>query len=467
MRYTSLQLAILGFEAVWLSLASRVLGERAGGAIAWLPLFLAGGAALAWNRLLLSRELWQSGLGRGAALVGAVAVLLALLAATAPQESARLLHALRAARPFAEVVRLIADSPPLVIGLLAGLTLLARVLALLRAPLTLWETVGRLRVGVGMVVVMLVLATGQGGAAPSGSLLLFFGCALLSLALARAHEVGRGTAGARLPFTRGWLLNVAGGVAVVLLVGGLASQPISLHHLASLRALLLLLRDGVAGLLAYLVDALFSVLVPIVQWLWALAREAVVGGLLPLLARLLRRESAGDMAPLDPRLLRVLAVALLILFTIGPLVLLNYLYRLYRALTGRDERAEGELSRTDAPDGGLRAWLRGRRAALRALLARLLRPTSAVGTVRELYKQLLRFGDAHGLARPSKATPYDYLAPLCRRYPERTADFHALTDAYVAARYGEQSFSPADIAHLQAAWQRIAETDGETAGVRG
>jgi hypothetical protein len=83
------------------------------------------------------------------------------------------------------------------------------------------------------------------------------------------------------------------------------------------------------------------------------------------------------------------------------------------------------------------------------------RPEYGVETVRDLYKNVLVFGENRGVARAQDDTPYEYLAPLAEQYPAARSEFQALTDAYVATHYGDIQFTRADIKRLQAAWQKI------------
>ena len=151
---------------------------------------------------------------------------------------------------------------------------------------------------------------------------------------------------------------------------------------------------------------------------------------------------------------------MILMLVLGPLFLLNRLYWLHRILTRPAGDQESEQDEEETLPS-LRDWLTSRAAAVRALLRRIVRPDFGLETVVDLYKNLLRFGEEQGLARPAFETPYDYLEPLCARYPQQSEDFLALTDAYVAARYGERLFSRSDIQQLQAAWRRIRDAGTE------
>ncbi len=139
------------------------------------------------------------------------------------------------------------------------------------------------------------------------------------------------------------------------------------------------------------------------------------------------------------------------------LLLSYYLLRRQRHVAAARENADDQSEYGQAASTwNLGAWLKRQGEALRERLVSRAPRHFGTDTVHDLYKNLLLFGDEHGLARPQEKTPYEYLAPLCHHYPQRKQDFLTLTDAYVAAHYGEHHFPADALESLQQAWQRIA-----------
>lgn len=451
LRYTSLQLAVLGFGVVWVGLASMVLGQRAGGEIGWLPLFATAAALLGWHRLLLREALWQRPAGWAAAFGGALLIILLFMRSVAPEAVARL----GSAPGFAGWVRLALTSAPLLIAGLAGIALLGQVLLLLREPVTPWVVARALRVNLLLVVGMLALARGRGQPLSPSLLGIFFGFGMLALALARANELGKLPQGGTLSFSPRWLATLAVGIGGVLLLAIVGGNALTMERLSGVGTVLGWLRYGIVWLFAQALDLLFKLLIPLVRALMELYRDVVFDVLLPWLAEFVDADRGSpDITPLTPLQLRFLGLALLVAVIGVPLYTIYRLYQLFRFLQEEDVAA-GEVAPVEA-ELGVRGWFGRRRGALLDLFRRTFRPEVGIETVRDLYKNLLRFGDMHELARPAEDTPYEYLTPLCRRYPQRAEDFMLLTDAYVAAHYGERTFSRSDIEKLQAAWRRIS-----------
>lgn len=152
-------------------------------------------------------------------------------------------------------------------------------------------------------------------------------------------------------------------------------------------------------------------------------------------------------------------IALLILRNLGDLL---------RWLNRRGTRAPGIAH--DASAFGFLDDLRAIIAALRAAAVRLIRwfmrlrrvrqaaPPAGVRAVRDVYARLLKWAARRGWPRPVGQTPYEYLAFLRGTVPHLEADLAAITDAYVAVRYGAANPQPDQIVAVRNGWRRIRRT---------
>jgi len=75
--------------------------------------------------------------------------------------------------------------------------------------------------------------------------------------------------------------------------------------------------------------------------------------------------------------------------------------------------------------------------------------------VRRIYAQLLDLAQEINQARPSSRTPLEFLPVLELAMPGLSTELELITHTYVQVRYGEIPETQAEIAALQAAWQRI------------
>jgi hypothetical protein len=83
--------------------------------------------------------------------------------------------------------------------------------------------------------------------------------------------------------------------------------------------------------------------------------------------------------------------------------------------------------------------------------------------VRRIYANVVRLATDAGYPRARSQTPYEYLHVLRRALPERQEEVSAITEAYVAAHYGQVPDSREALDHLRACWQRIRAEDIEKA----
>jgi hypothetical protein len=457
-RYTGLQLAIVGLEAIWIALAAMVLSPQP--AIGVGVLAILGITTLLWNRWLLTQSWWERAWGRMVGLVGMGFLLISAGWAAQPVIMAQAV----ATEVYAERVAILLGSKPLLVAWLAGAVMIGRIVLLLRRQLTLERAIGRIRTSAVLTLTALALLHGAGNQF-TWLVAGLVGFALVVMPLARAMELAKERMAGGMPFTLRWVGTLAVGIGLVLAIGLGADAPLEPHHFGVIYGILGVLQTIAVYLFAFLIEVLVKGLLPIVQWFMELYSEILQTVILPMLAAFLYGPEAAQarLNQVDSRILQVLSVLLVIITFALPLLLLWQFYRLFKL--GANALGENVESEEEALAAAWYDWWKAQQDALRRLWAQLRRRRFGVDTVRDLYKNLLLFGDEHQLPRPSANTPYEYLEPLCQRYPDLIGEFHALTDAYVAVKYGEHIFSEAEVRGLQGAWERIT-TFREASGAK-
>lgn len=447
-RYTGLQVAIVGLEAVWIALTALVLSPVH--AVGMDVLIGVGLVTLLWNRWLLAQE-WSDQVW--ARVLGLVAMLLFVVAggwAAEPEVMGRA----ATVGAYAERVAVMLGNKPLLVAWLAIIVMMVRVVMLLRRQLSFERAMGRIRTSALVTLTALALLHGR-GTRLTWLVAGLVGCALVVMPFARAMELAKERSAGGMPFTARWVGTLVFGIGGVLALGLGADAPLESRHFGAVYAVLGVLQTIAVYIFAFVIEVVVRGLLPIVEWLIELYRYIIQTIILPTLAALIFGQEAAQarLQQIDSRLLQMMAVALVIMTFLLPIVVIWHLYRLFKL----GAQPSGEKSETE--EAALAAawyeWWKAQQAALHQLWARLQRRRFGVDTVRDLYKNLLLFGDDHQLPRPSANTPYEYLEPLCRRYPDLVGEFHALTDAYVAVKYGEHDFSEKEVRGLQRAWERI------------
>jgi len=80
---------------------------------------------------------------------------------------------------------------------------------------------------------------------------------------------------------------------------------------------------------------------------------------------------------------------------------------------------------------------------------------SELGSVRQVYRQLLRWAAAAGYPRGISQTPYEYLHTLSELMPQARADLDFVTEEYVGARYGPLLPTDERLHLLRYSWRRL------------
>jgi len=268
---------------------------------------------------------------------------------------------------------------------------------------------------------------------------------LANLEFTHQHRVGRAT-----PMTRRWWAWVVGAALGVVTLGlcvtALETGKSAVEILVTLITLVLL---PIVLLLALLPVSFFD-------WLVGLLRRLLsgLGHLLPLQPPQTTQDPsalASPIAPvnLPPELHFGLAIVVFVALALLVIMLAQRARRLAAAPARNTTDSEGQLTRAPA-------------ASMSGLASRFgisaLRHWLATVTIRRLYARAVHEAAKRGHKRLAVQTPYDFLATMQRAFPMAEADARIITDAYVAAHYGEVPDSPEALDLLKAAWERMRVT---------
>jgi len=78
-----------------------------------------------------------------------------------------------------------------------------------------------------------------------------------------------------------------------------------------------------------------------------------------------------------------------------------------------------------------------------------------IASVREIYRQFLRWAAAGGYPRQRSETPYEYLVSLADSIPEARSDLNFITQQYVNTRYGSLMPTGNELHQLRQSWHNI------------
>lgn len=297
---------------------------------------------------------------------------------------------------------------------------------------------------VGLVALVLAVALAPAAEAPALVRWLpapYMFAALSALALAHLLQV---EVDERRPVLVGWTLWTVG--PLVAIAGAVAA--VSAFAPPSPAALL----DAVAFAGSALVLAALFVVSPFIIAL-AFAVELVAGLIAGTGAEPDLPEppppALPEPDPGSPLWSRIAAGVLLASVALGALAALWFSFRSRFARAGQDE---GELREAVSPaPAGAR---RGADALPAGALRRLRRRPTPRDAVGRLYVAMLRRAAEEGLARPPAATPGEFAPLLQAHFASSTP--HAISDAYIRARYAGRSPPREEIDSLRRAWRELA-----------
>lgn len=326
----------------------------------------------------------------------------------------------------------------------------------------------RVRIGALILAPLIIIVTQlRLGWSVAGFLLLFLFAGLIAIALTRAEQLEQERTGENYPMSPRWFAVVVATSAAIVLAAWIVAALVSGE---SLPVFVRWLNPvGLAGIFAG------TVIFTAVTYL-ALPLLAVLERIALFINTILGREFSPEETPAptedadivaeqfdalirwltqpDSTLSFVINRALIFLglLLVAALVLLLLERFFSRRRLAMQEGEEASLSRrhdeVDLANEGV-----GRRLLHRLGLLRRFRAAS----VRRLYYQMCRAAAAHGYARASAETPYEYLTTLALAWPDGQQESRQITEAYVQVRYGEAPETHAELEELQAAWRRLEQ----------
>jgi hypothetical protein len=286
---------------------------------------------------------------------------------------------------------------------------------------------------------------------------------LVALALAQLDEASLGVEGAGAAVGGHWPWLVLAALGLVGLLVGLLTLGVSLLRpeplLAVFAPLGILVRDlalAIFGLLFDLVYGLIAGLLQAIMRLW----ELVLG----------RSVEPFELLPEEPALGGPEAVAgspdwlrwLIRLGLLGLLVLgLGWLLSGFRRYNERPDVPQPVERSSGLSFGRLWADALGLVKAAAAAAVAAGRGTARPRGVRALYARVLAQAAALGRPRPAAATPYEHRPAVEAALPGAEQAVARLTEAYVAARYGDREPPAATLRDLEADLRRIQTGSSE------
>jgi hypothetical protein len=300
----------------------------------------------------------------------------------------------------------------------------------------------RFQVGVLILVMETLTLLLLPGRSFVGLIVSFFAAWLVALPLVHLEDTRKTRYGSEVR-GRGWLAWIAGVTGLSIL----------------LSTIVIALATGTpARVMLGIVLAILSL--PIVLLLWLLP-DSLTGALGENLGNALQQfqrlqpppQPAQDPATMAEQssglpLSEYIGYALLALIVIGAILyLINSL--------GKFRRDDGEEARAGATVSGALEDERIPEAIRRTLSTLGLRQWLAKLTVRRLYVRVVHEAGKRGARRAPAQTPSEFLPALQKAFPDARAEAALITDAYIAAHYGQAPDSPEAVERLKAAWERM------------
>lgn len=396
----------------------------------------AGAVGLAWMCLLAVAAAWRA-LGRADAPPWLqYAVSLGWLAVFA---AAGVLDLSEQSREFRPVLF---DMLP---GFAAAALVWWRGVALGRSPLNLDGAQLRLQLGLLLMVTFATATLFTRGYELLAAILPFTLGALIAMPLAQLESVHRSGFGRPVPMNAGWWAWTLAPAAGVLAAASIVAALLSGKSVTDMAVLLLGVLLFPILLLVMLIPAgVFERIAELLRQ-WALNMRLVTPQPLDLSDLQAQNNPAVPVLQLSQEANFAIAVAVFAALAVALVILMGRARREERETGSVHDDFESALRR----EGGLAAGA----DAGRSLLG--LRRWLAVVTVRRMYARAGHEAGKRGFPRLNAQTPYDYLPHLCQAFPGREAEARELTEAYVAAHYGEVPDTREELDALRAAWARM------------
>lgn len=276
-------------------------------------------------------------------------------------------------------------------------------------------------------------------------IIAFFIGALGATPLCNLEMTAHSSSGRPVPMTRGWWGWIALTVFGVLAIGLMVSALITGRSAAEILALLI----GVILLPIILLLSIIPVtaLDALVEFL---RRLSLNFGQLALfgqgIQQLPQNENTSPPVAVPPEF--NLFFALIVLAGVALLVIWLM------------QRADKPLFSPQATSGDIEGVLPDEKKEAEGVISRALglsalRRWLAQMTIRRLYVRAANEAGKRGHKRTPSQTPYDFLPAMQRAFPEHAGEARDITEAYVAAHYGQVPDSDEALDALKQAWERM------------
>jgi hypothetical protein len=463
----ALTLGLVLMDGCWLAAWAVLLGKFVepghGSALISAVGIVALELAAAWSTERFGQRALTSGRARVVLLAcGVGAVLLVLsLEGRAP------------AQTLVAVVTLLNGLTAPALAFILGLGVWWRGVLLGRQASTSVEVESAFRWGIAMLVLFGLAQIPAGGtevrAATTVYVVGFFFISLITLALGRLESLTTRTR--KIGINSQWLTVLIGVSAGIVMTALVLGQVISFDLLVLATRPLFDLLGRILLILAYIVVIPLAYLV-----------ELIIYALLSLLQPGVNRQRPEPLQPTDfdnflqrlfgqgiPADVLMVLKAVVMLALLGvAIVILNRAFRRWRPMARAADVAEEERESVfvwTRLREVLLGWLRGlfqRRRPAEANVTVVenvsFGESAAATSVREVYRDLLRRGEAVGVQRAAATTPLEHAAPLQVAFePEETVE--ALTAAYVEARYAERDLPQSEVDDLARALGELRPRD--------
>ncbi len=358
-------------------------------------------------------------------------------------------------------------SPGRELGLLITVALLWwRALRVTQLPERVAVLAFRFRAEVLALVVGLTLLATMNHRAGVFVVWAFFFASLVAMALVRAEEVGDLEGARGEQFERLWVALVLGSALVIVGLSALLAGVITFENVARVYGWVRPVLSLIGLVLFYVLVLLGWAIGTVVLWLARFFIAHVNIRIDPSTLEIPEALQEPPPAPLrvDHPWLAWLAqraeqvagaAVIVLLFTLIALGVRREVRR--RRLIREEGMAVGEMGEVaaDMRRGVRQLWARFRETMHLLRLYGPRREFLAALSVYNIYINLLRFSERWGLPRKEAETPYEHLERLEAAFPAVATEARLITDAFVAACYGDVSVDPEALVQLRAAWERL------------
>ncbi len=270
--------------------------------------------------------------------------------------------------------------------------------------------------------------------------------ALFALPLSHLQMVSQSEIGRTLKMDRQWWQSIAIAAAAPVVLGVVISSMVTGDVIASglglLIAVIMLPFILIAALLAELLANLLRVN----------GGGGQLGGLL-LNLQLLQQQQRNEpppaaSAPLPPIVGYLAVFGVIVGAIVLVILLMDRRRREHGPHYGEDTQSLNPLETPDPMNEAMQSMLNT--LNLRRWLAAL--------TIRRIYVRMSHEAGKRGFRRQAAQTPLDYLPQVQLAFPNTSSESRLITDAYIAAHYGEVPDTDAALREIKEAWERMRES---------